>query len=149
MTPYKNVHIFEDFGMIAGAYKQLSFACSYPDGTPIPLGSVANFGCVFSLYGNEGTSLFNIGGIIDPTSDGSVMIINIMGYCTENLSNCKLVYQPYIIDLERQYLPGQGYITIFAATPISLNDLILIESAPPLSDLDFTVIQSTPTLDIL
>ena len=118
MTPYENVHIFEDFGMIAGAYKRLSFECRYPNGTPIPLGSVTSFGCVFSLYGNEGTSLFNIDGVIDITSEGDVMLIDILGSHTASLGTCKLVYQPYITDSDKTYIPGQGFVTIFASTPI-------------------------------
>lgn len=95
----------------------MSFICTYPDGSPLPLALASEYGCTLSLTDDEETAFAVIQGIIDASIvDNNVMNIDILSTHTKNLSECMIYYRPYITIRGNTYR-WQGRITLGATTP--------------------------------
>lgn len=97
----------------------MSFVCSYPDGSPLPLDLASDYGCTLSLSDDETTALVVIKGRIDTSvAEKNVMEIDILSEHTKNLSDCIVYYRPYITIAGNTHR-WQGRITIGETTPFN------------------------------
>lgn len=116
MTAYEEVSQLEDYAILAGNYLPIEIECNNASNVPIDLTELT-YGCTLSLYGDS-TTLETIIGTLKPNTT-NVMVLEITSAMTESMSNCCLLYRPFIIDGDKKY-KMQGKIYVFESSTITL-----------------------------
>lgn len=118
MTVLESISNLETYAIQSGNSIAIEIECFDSAGSAITLSGVTAFGCTLSEYGSPEIALETIIGTIKSETTNT-MVISITSEMTTDLSDCLLIYRPFIL-IGTEYYKFQGKLYIAKSTPIVL-----------------------------